>query len=255
MEAVHPIAQLRAALAVQFADDLPVGVHPVEQWCAEPQFFPGATGLLSNSSWLDVAPGSAGLAVGLPPAPERGVLVLGNYQATRSSYQRILDGDIGGFPTTWRVLGQLLASIPPTQVFLTNAFIGLPDLDSDTAPFPTTPSFTRRCEQLLTKEVELFRPRLVVCLGVPAAKRLAAITPALGLWRRWPGYAALERHAGRRVDGCTIARVGFTAVAVRHPSAVVSRHERHRDTALVESAAQRFGFHRPEAGHHARDDN
>ncbi len=237
MAADHPITRLRAELAARFASDLPAGVHPVEQWCAEPQFFPGATGLLRSRTWLEVVPGSSGVAVDLPTPPERGVLVLGNYQATRASYQRILDGDMGGFPTTWRVLRQMLASTRPTEVFLTNAFIGLPDIDSDTAPFPTTASFTRRCEGLLAMELALFRPRLVVCLGVPAAKLLAAITPAAVQWRPWPGYAALDRRAARRLDHCAVTDVEFTAVAVRHPSAVVSRHDRQRDAQLVERAA------------------
>ena len=126
MAADHPTARLRAELAARFARDLPADVHPVEQWCAEPQFFPGATGLLTSRTWLEVVPGRSGVAVDLPMAPERGVLVLGNYQASRASYQRILDGDIGRFPTTWRVLRQMLASTRPTEVFLTNAFIGLP---------------------------------------------------------------------------------------------------------------------------------
>jgi len=115
------------------------------------------------------------------------------------------DGDIGGFPTTWRVLRQLLAPIQPAEVFLTNAFIGLRDLASDTAPFPTTPSFVRWCEDLLSLEIELFRPRLVVCLGVPAAKLLAAITPAAAAWRPWPGYVELDRRADRVSMGCAVA--------------------------------------------------
>lgn len=186
---------------------------------------------------MEVVPGSAGVAVELPAAPERGVLVLGNYQASRASYQRIVEGHIGGFPTTWWVLRQLLASTSPTEVFLTNAFVGLPDIKSDTAPFPTTPSFTRRCEELLALEIALLRPRLVVCLGVPAAKLLAAITPGAAEWRPWPGYASLDQRAARRVDACMVADVDFTAVAVRHPSAVVSADDRRRDAGLIDRAA------------------
>lgn len=114
---------LRALLGREFADDLPEGVQPVGQWCRDPQFFPGGTGLLSESSCQDVSPGSAGVLDDLPPPPGRGVVVVGNYQATLASYQRILAQDIGGFPTTWRVLRQLLASVSPKEVFLTNAFI------------------------------------------------------------------------------------------------------------------------------------
>ncbi|MDQ1359609.1 MAG: hypothetical protein QOG44_3982, partial [Acidimicrobiaceae bacterium] len=172
-----------------------------------------------------------------PPPPEHGLVVVGNYQATVRSYHRILARDLGGFPTTWRVLRQLLASVSPQEVFLTNAFVGLPDRAGDTEPFPTTPSFTRRCEHLLRTQIELFSPRLVVCLGVPAAKMLAAITPALDSWRPWPGYAALDQRAVSGVGGCMVADVTFKAVAVRHPSAVLSRVQRQRDAELIAGAA------------------
>jgi hypothetical protein len=72
----------------------------------------------------------------------------------------------------------------------------------------------------------LFSARLVVWLGVPAAKMLAAITPALDSWRPWPGYAALDQRGVSSVDGCTVADVTFVAIAVRHPSAVLSRVQR-----------------------------
>ncbi len=166
------------------------------------------------------------------------MVVVGNYQATLQSYRRILARDLGGFPTTWRALRQLLASVSPQEVFLTNAFVGLPDVMGDTHPFPTTPSFTRRCEHLLSTQIELFSPRLVVCLGVPAAKFLAAITPALDWWRPWPGYAALDQDAVSSVDGCTVADATFVAVAVRHPSAVVSPVQRQRDAELIAGAAR-----------------
>ena len=127
--------------------------------------------------------------------------MLGNYQATVKSYQRILDGSIGGFPKTWSVLGQLLVAVDPRDVFLTNAYIGLPDLAKDTAPFPTTPSFIGRCQRLLVLEIALFDPRLIVCLGVAAAKMLASITDDLEAWRPWPGYTALRPRRMNRFFG------------------------------------------------------
>jgi uracil-DNA glycosylase len=151
----------------------------------------------------------------------------------------LLDGEIGGFPTTSRVLRQLLAPARPAEVFLTNAFIGLPDVVSDTAPFPTTPSFVGRCKALLGMEIDLFRPRVVVCLGVPAARLLAAMTPVLAPWRPWPGYGELDRRAGRVVRGCSVAGVDFASVATHHPSAVLSAVERRRDTQMVALAVQR----------------
>jgi hypothetical protein len=232
----HPVEVLRGLLGREFANDLPEGVNPVRRWCRDPQFFPGATGLLSELSWQDVSPGTVGAMDKLLPPPVHGAVIVGNYQATLRSYERILAEDIGGFPATWRILRQLLASISPREVFLTNAFVGLPDLIGDTAPFPTTAAFTLRCEQLLRTEIELFRPRLVVCLAVPAAKMLAAITPALRQWRPWPGYAEVNRRGALSVDRCSAAGVTFVAVAVRHPSAVLSRADRERDAGRIAAA-------------------
>ncbi|TML07481.1 MAG: hypothetical protein E6G39_19655 [Actinobacteria bacterium] len=233
----HPLHLLRARLADDFTADLPKGVEPVAHWCRDPQFFPGATGLLTNSSWADVVPGGHGFSDHPPPARQRGVVVLGNYQATAASYQRILDGSIGGFAKTWSVLGQLLVAVDPRDVFLTNAYIGVPDLAKDTAPFPTTPSFIGRCQRLLVLEIELFNPRLIVCLGVAAAKMLASITDDLEAWRPWPGYTALRSSGGQTVANCRLDDVEFAAVAVRHPSAVISNTQRQADTALVTAAA------------------
>ena len=115
----------------------PMGVFPVSQWCADPQFFPGATGLLSETSWQDVYPGSAGVVETLPPPPEHGVgrrrQLPGDgalLPPDPGSRPRRLPDDVAG-------LRQLLASVSPQEVFLTNAFVGLPDLAGDTESFPT----------------------------------------------------------------------------------------------------------------------
>ena len=52
------------------------------------------------------------------------------------------------------------------------------------------------------------------------------------------GLRALDQEAESRVDGCTVADVTFVAVAVRHPSAVVSRVQRQRDAELIAGAAR-----------------
>ena len=233
----HPVFELRRMLVNEFSANLPVGVHPVSEWCREPQFFPGATGLLVEKSWAEVVPDRAGLVASPPPPPRRGVVVVGNYQASLASYQRVLDGTIGGFSRTWGALRQLLANIPPGDVFLTNAYIGLPDVSNDQAPFPTTPGYSVRCGRLLRREIELFEPRCVVCLGVPTAKMLATITPRLESWRPWPGFPQLARTGRERVDRCRLGGAEFVAVAVAHPSARVSSLERQRQADLISAAA------------------
>ena len=142
-----------------------------------------------------------------------------------------------GFPTTWRVLRQLLASISPSEVFLTNSYVGLPDLEKDTAPFPMTESFRRRCAELLRLQCELFRPRAAVCLGVPAAKLLASLATGLDAWQPWPGYGLLAAADQRLVEGCELGGATFTAVSVQHPSAVISNAERRLDAELIALAS------------------
>lgn len=233
----HPILQLREFITEQLTDDLPHGVYPISAWCADPQFFPGATGLMTASSWDEVIPGERGVLSQLPDMPERGVLILGNYQATLKSYGRILSGEIGGFPTTWRIVRRLLSAIPPSEVFLTNSYVGLPDLDKDTAPFPVTASFLKRCVELLRLQFELLHPRGVVCLGVPAAKFLASVASGLEAWQPWTNYQRLSAAGARVVHGCEFGGTCFTAVSVQHPSAVISRTERQLDAELVASVA------------------
>lgn len=233
----NPVELLRNILTEEFSSDLPPGVHPVPGWCADPQFFPGATGLLDAETWSEVQPGVAGLAEAVLSAPERGVIVLGNYQASLSSYQRIMSGEIGGLPTTWRNLGRLLSAVSPRDVFLTNAFIGFPDTGSDIDRFPTTPDYTARCQRLLTTTIALLRPRCVVAMGSSAARMLAQTVASLGLWRPWPGLAKLEQKGLRIMPGCQVAEVCFTAVAVAHPSSRISDEQRKIEAALVGAAA------------------
>ena len=207
------------------------------EWCADPQFFPGASGLLSDASWDSVEPGVVGVSEQILPVPHRGVMVIGNYQASLRSYRRLLDGETRGFPTTWRVLRRLMADVPPREVFLTNAYIGLPDVEKDTAPFPKDREYSERCQELLGLELELIAPRLVVCLGVPAARMLANVAGGLGAWSPWPGYDRLAKASSRTVLDCTHAGRSFATVAVAHPSAVMSTAARQLDAQLVALAA------------------
>lgn len=114
----HPVAVLRQRLADDFSTGLPPGVHPVSRFYGDPQLFPGASGLLESDSWHDVAAGMSPPAGEPYPLGTVRVMVVGNYQATRSSYERILSRDIGGFPATWRQLQVLLAAVPPRETFL-----------------------------------------------------------------------------------------------------------------------------------------
>jgi uracil-DNA glycosylase len=191
---------------------------------------------LDAETWSEVQPGAAGVAETALPAPERGVIVLGNYQATMGSYQRILSGEIRGLPTTWRNLGLLLAAVPPRDVFLTNAYIGFPEAGSDIDSFRTTPEYTQRCQRLLAQTITLMEPRCIVCMGTPAARFVARMVPDLHAWSPWPGLSRLDANANRIVRDCKVGDLAVTLVAVAHPSSRISNTQRLREAALVADA-------------------
>ena len=242
MSSVHPIEILRKRLVEDFSDELPAGVSPVTQYCREPQFFPGASGLLSSASWQEVEPAATEAANEFLPVPPHGVVVVGNYQATTASYMRLLRNEIRGFSRTWGGLRQLLSGVAPSEVFLTNAYIGLPDLAKDTMSFPATPEHRQRCQELLATELELFAPRLVICLGAPAASMLARTASGLNAWKPWPTYKALIDNSSQVVADCRAGSATFTAIAVKHPSAAAPHADQQRDRQLISDTAATTRF-------------
>ena len=235
----HPISRLRDQLRTDFVSDLPPGVHPVHEWCAEPQFFPGASGLLSEASWSDVKPTARGVTDQFLPAPHRGVVVIGHNLASLDSYNKVLSGEINGFEKTWRCLRRLLADVSPREVFLTNAYIGLHVAPNDTTPPRKTRDYSRRCQDLMGLELELFNPRLVVCLGGPAARMLAKVADGLEDWSGQWNFQDLENSNARTVPNCTYGENSFTAVVVQHPAARrVDSQARQLDTQRITHASQ-----------------
>lgn len=181
-------------------------------------------------------PGADGVLKDPPPFRPGGVIALGNYQASAKSYRRIQSGEIGGLRVTWHHLARLLASVPPGEVFLTNSYIGLPDLANDTAPFPTTQAYTARCQRLLTLAIDLMEPGCIVCMGTPAARFVSGMSRDLAAWRPWPGLGVLEATDLRLVTGCRFNGRAVNVVAVAHPSSRISTRQREVEAALVARA-------------------
>jgi uracil-DNA glycosylase family 4 len=161
-------------------------------------------------------------------------MVVGNYFASCATYEKVRTGELPGLKRTWGRLGRLLAATSPTEVFLTNAFIGL--AKGDTAPFPTNRDYTDRCAKFLEQEIQLFMPRAVVCMGGQAVRMLARVLPReLSAWRRG-SLRELAETGGRVVEGCSVKASRFVAVAVYHPSSRVSNEARDIDAELVRRA-------------------
>lgn len=218
----HPVEALRTVLKADFQDDLPRGVHPVTEWVADPQFFPGASGLLTEQRWADVAPGESGVFTALPHVSTGGVMVVGNYFASVATYEKVRTGELKGLKRTWGRLGRILETTHPREVFLTNSYIGVADVQKDNDRFPSTPQFDERCASFLRLEIELLAPRAVVCLGLAAARMLARAIPVqLGCWRKSTLMGLAERGQ-RVVPSCDASGVILSAVATYHPSYAMS---------------------------------
>lgn len=235
LNTTHPVELFRDLVRSNFETDLPKGVSPIPRWCVDPQFFPGGTGMPTAESWDLVTPGSSSPDAPLPASEGRDVMVLGNFQATVDSFQKMLEAPETQFKTTWRGLRKLLGDVPPTRTFLTNVHIGLSNSRSVTAPFPTSPNFLQRCRILLLQEIRTMRPSTVVCLGRPASEMLASISSGLEDWAPWPGFEALG-FADRQSARGSVSLHHFTAVTVRHPSAILSATERSADATLIAQA-------------------
>jgi hypothetical protein len=88
-------------------------------------------------------------------------------------------GDPGNHTMTyWRRALSLLdvASVPTSEVFFTNAYVGLIVGDNPSADFPgrKDPSFSRWCAAFLEEQIHVMQPCLVVALGGASQRALAS---------------------------------------------------------------------------------
>jgi uracil-DNA glycosylase len=138
-----------------------------------------------------------------------------------------------------------MREVPPASVFLTNAFIGLLDAGGFGTRYPRNATFVAKCSEFLRTELDLLRPRVVVCLGGEASRLLAEITEGLDHWRTWPGFDSIIEGDAQLVSGCSVPsldhRYQYTAVTVRHPSAVLTREARMADATAIAKAVQAAG--------------
>lgn len=242
----HPVELLRASVAANFATHLPPGISPVTEWRADLQFFPLGSGLPVEQSWGDVWPGTQTDPRPLPSASGRDLLVLGTYPASSDAFANLALDPTGEYKVTWRGLRVLLEGIPPTSVFLTNTYIGLLDSAVSSVRSRSSRVFMDKCIAFLQLELHLLRPAVVVCLGGEASKALATAASGLECWSEWPGFGAIISSERQVVHDCTSQQDKdvhtFSAVSVRHPSAVISRSDRYQDAAAIREAADRAGL-------------
>ena len=218
----HPVEYLFGKLK-----DLkyPDGLVAVPERIRGTAFFPGGHGL-----WRETRGGS------LPHLPCGKVMVLGNNFDSECRYRKSLRaGDELSTPT-WRHLLTLLQSpgvnIRPEDCFFTNAYMGLLtgcSTNTGESPGAKDPEFKRRCRSLLAEQIAVQRPRLILALGRFVPEFLAALSPDLAEWRKWPGFQALDASGPlKRVNFADTGEQATTVVVLMHPSAWNRQCRRYR---------------------------
>lgn len=232
--------RFRRTLREVLAADRPDNVDPIDEWLAEPRFFPGASGLPTESTWATLRRGARPpLGDDVSHYPEvgaRDVMIVGNYLASRASYKNVLRDPTAGFDRTWDGLAKILDGIDPRRCFLTNLYVGLPNHKGDTKRFPSTPEFTHKCVELLRIQIDELKPRVIVCLGARVGQAFPSVVDRDGpipAWKPWRKFDTLRAEQSEVVRGCRFGDHEAAAVVIPHPSSSTTDQERRRGGDMI----------------------
>jgi hypothetical protein len=192
----------------------PDGVLAVPEPIVGTAFFPGGFGLWNPAATRP-----------LPCMPIGDVMVLGHDFHSEVGYQESLrQGFESPTQPTWRGLTRLLAQgkIALERCFFTNVYMGLRAGDGKTGRFPgaASPAFVGRCRTFLIRQLAMQRPRVILTLGIPAARFLGALSPALSDWAGASGQKEVDTRGPLRQRVCfdDVPGLETTVVALTHPS-------------------------------------
>ncbi|TWI44868.1 uracil DNA glycosylase superfamily protein [Pseudoduganella flava] len=186
----------------------PPELEPVAEMVRGTAFFPGGSGFWEPEQ-----------EQGLPD-----VMVVGQDFSTKSEHQAMLAGLASDVDSaTWRNFLKLAkaASLDLQSCFFTNAIMGLRKGGSCTGPNPgyvrRNKDFVAATHDFLLEQVQVVRPRLIVILGLPAARVFAAIAADLASWRTLKFRELDARELSIR-KAIRIGDVTTTCVVLLHPS-------------------------------------
>lgn len=191
----------------------PKGVVPVPARIGPPAFFSASDGLWHNPDEQAVF-------------PYGGVMVVGHNLDSEESYRaRLASGESHGGEAnrmpTWRNLLRSLesADIHPAECFFTNAYVGLREGQSPSGSFAgeKDPIFRAWCEQFLTEQIRVMKPRALVALGTPSRRFLAGLSPGMRSWRARK-LEDVDAAGAAVLRGITIGGVSLNTAALVHPS-------------------------------------
>ncbi len=167
-------------------------------------FFPGGKGLWTKEE-SDVFPS---------------ILVLGQDFGTHDEHQDMLKGKARDLNcSTWRNLMSLFdeAGIGLTDCFFSNVFMGVRIAKSSMGRCPgfRDKGFTERNLDFLKFQIETIKPRIIITLGLYAARMLANVSPdCLGDWGSAKRFKDISDGLK---EGVTIGSGTYTCVCLVHP--------------------------------------
>lgn len=131
-------------------------------------FFPGATGIIDPSKKLS----------------DLDYLVLGQDQDTKRGFDRSVKEGNEEYTPTWKKMKALFetASIDMENCFFTNALLGVRSSEKkNTGKSPGFKSyeFVQACLSVLQKEIEVQKPKAIICLGLAPLNVLKYFSKAL----------------------------------------------------------------------------
>jgi uracil-DNA glycosylase len=164
--------------------------------------------------------------------PVYGAMILGNDFGCLDSpdprspgFLQCLDGVGFEDPPTWKIKGTLRkAGIPGEQCFFTNAYLGLRMETNTVGPSPgaSNEDFKAMCREFFAYQIEVQRPRLIVCLG-HEPRRFAArvLLDDRHVWSRGLSFRELDRRCDQIIRGSFHAnqeKLSPVLVVIAHPS-------------------------------------
>jgi len=188
-------------------EPLPASLVPVSEMLEQTAFFPGGCGL-----WLDSA---------IERFPD--IMVVGQDFSTFEEHRNMLLGNGRDLDTaTWRNFRPFAAEsgLDLHRCFFTNALMGLRASGSSLGANPAykkrNQDFVARSHAFLQMQVAVIRPKLILVLGLPAARVFSACSAELAVWAN-ATFSNIDERRHAYVSG-RVGTVTTACVVLTHPS-------------------------------------
>ena len=173
-------------------------------------FFPGASGLIGASKRIS----------------DREFMILGQDQDNVKGFEKSKDKGKEDYSPTWKNLKDILdrANINLENCFFTNCILGIRKEDSNTGKSPAIREtfFLKECLNFLEFQIDLQRPKAIICLGLVPIKLMGHISKELNLkFMEIEGFKKVDENeisVNKLIEFENIRNFKTTVIVLTHPS-------------------------------------